>query len=91
MPRRTQPTENPSTNTDQEPEEKPSQIPTIANNNFKIRLVTSLPPLNTQTYLKLPGHTEDLTAVTFQILDEDHTLGNALRYIIMKKYIVPYI
>jgi DNA-directed RNA polymerase subunit L len=28
-----------------------------------------------------------LTAVTFQIQDEDHTLGNALRYIIMKKYI----
>jgi len=27
-----------------------------------------------------------LTAVTFQITDEDHTLGNALRYVITKKY-----
>jgi hypothetical protein len=26
------------------------------------------------------------TCVTFLINDEDHTLGNALRYIIMKKY-----
>jgi hypothetical protein len=26
------------------------------------------------------------TCVTFMINDEDHTLGNALRYIIMKKY-----
>jgi len=38
------------------------------------------------TNFQLPGHSEDMTAVTFQILDEDHTLGNALRYIIMKKY-----
>lgn len=32
----------------------------------------------------LPGSSEDGTAASFQILDEDHTLGNALRYIIMK-------
>lgn len=32
----------------------------------------------------LPGSTEDGTAASFQIVDEDHTLGNALRYIIMK-------
>jgi DNA-directed RNA polymerases I and III subunit RPAC2 len=38
---------------------------------------------------QLPGHSEDLTAVTFQIQDESHTLGNALRYIIMKKYALP--
>lgn len=29
------------------------------------------------------------TCVTFMINDEDHTLGNALRYIIMKKYVSP--
>ena len=29
--------------------------------------------------------TQDSSAVTFCIRDEDHTLGNALRYIIMKK------
>ncbi|CAN6645529.1 DNA-directed RNA polymerases I and III subunit RPAC2 [Trichomonascus vanleenenianus] len=32
----------------------------------------------------LPGASEDGTAVSFQIKNEDHTLGNALRYIIMK-------
>ncbi|GMG55706.1 unnamed protein product [Ambrosiozyma monospora] len=32
----------------------------------------------------LPGATDDGTAASFQIIDEDHTLGNALRYIIMK-------
>ncbi|KAL2007288.1 hypothetical protein VTN00DRAFT_8726 [Thermoascus crustaceus] len=31
----------------------------------------------------LPGATE--TAASFQFEDEGHTLGNALRYIIMKK------
>ncbi|KAG7195341.1 RNA polymerase subunit AC19 [Scheffersomyces spartinae] len=32
----------------------------------------------------LAGATEDGTCASFQITDEDHTLGNALRYIIMK-------
>lgn len=32
----------------------------------------------------LPGSSEDGTAASFQIVDEDHTLGNALRYVIMK-------
>ncbi|CAI5756009.1 unnamed protein product [Candida verbasci] len=32
----------------------------------------------------LPGSSEDGTSASFQILEEDHTLGNALRYIIMK-------
>lgn len=32
----------------------------------------------------LPGAADDGTAASFQIIDEDHTLGNALRYIIMK-------
>lgn len=32
----------------------------------------------------LPGSSNDGTASSFQIIDEDHTLGNALRYIIMK-------
>ncbi|KAF8004895.1 DNA-directed RNA polymerase I and III subunit RPAC2 [Metschnikowia aff. pulcherrima] len=32
----------------------------------------------------LPGLSEDGTAASFQIIDEDHTLGNALRYMIMK-------
>jgi DNA-directed RNA polymerase I and III subunit RPAC2 len=87
MPRRqaTQPTENPSTNTDADREEQPSQLPSLGSTTFKIRLVVAF---FCTTNLKLPGHTEDLTAVTFQILDEDHTLGNALRYIIMKKYLL---
>ena len=32
----------------------------------------------------LPGSSEDGTSASFQIIDEDHTLGNVLRYIIMK-------
>ena len=32
----------------------------------------------------LPGSSEDGTSASFQIIDEDHTLGNALRYIIMQ-------
>lgn len=32
----------------------------------------------------LPGATRDGFAASFQIIDEDHTLGNALRYMIMK-------
>ena len=32
----------------------------------------------------LPGSSEDGSAASFQIKEEDHTLGNALRYIIMK-------
>jgi hypothetical protein len=33
----------------------------------------------------LPGSSE--TAASFEFIDEDHTLGNALRYMIMKKYV----
>jgi DNA-directed RNA polymerase I and III subunit RPAC2 len=36
----------------------------------------------------LPGSTE--TAASFQIDGEDHTLGNALRYVIMKKYVCKF-
>ncbi|WFD18392.1 RNA polymerase subunit AC19 [Malassezia caprae] len=32
----------------------------------------------------LPGSDEELTSVTFCIIDEDHTMGNALRYMLMK-------
>lgn len=35
------------------------------------------------TKFKLPGQTE--TAASFEFTNEDHTLGNALRHIIMKK------
>ena len=35
-------------------------------------------------YLQLPGASD--TAASFEFQDEDHTLGNALRYMIMKKY-----
>lgn len=41
--------------------------------------------LDTEKIKILPGATEDGTAASFQITEEDHTLGNALRYIIMKK------
>ncbi|CDZ97279.1 rbp11-like subunits of rna polymerase [Phaffia rhodozyma] len=32
----------------------------------------------------LPGASADLSAATFNIRDEDHTLGNALRWMVMK-------
>lgn len=32
----------------------------------------------------LPGGSDDGCACSFQILNEDHTLGNSLKYIIMK-------
>lgn len=35
-------------------------------------------------YVQLPGSTD--TAASFEFEKEDHTLGNALRWIIMKKY-----
>ncbi|CZR39794.1 putative DNA-directed RNA polymerase I/III chain AC19 [Fusarium proliferatum ET1] len=37
----------------------------------------------------LPGSTD--TAASFEFTDEGHTLGNALRYIIMKKFVFPSI
>lgn len=33
----------------------------------------------------LPGASADKTACSFQFAEEDHTIGNALQYIIMKK------
>lgn len=45
----------------------------------------------------LPGATEDGTAASFQILEEDHTLGNALKLMILKNpevefcgYLIPH-
>ncbi|KAG7808653.1 hypothetical protein KL921_003735 [Ogataea angusta] len=40
--------------------------------------------VDTEKIKLLPGSTPDGTAASFQISDEDHTLGNALRYMIMK-------
>jgi len=34
------------------------------------------------------GAEEDETCVTFVITKEDHTLGNSLRYMVMKKYAI---
>ncbi|KZO95364.1 RBP11-like subunits of RNA polymerase [Calocera viscosa TUFC12733] len=36
----------------------------------------------------LPGHTPDYSHATFCIEEEDHTLGNALRWMIMKKCVL---
>ena len=35
-----------------------------------------------------PGSDKDATCITFTIREEDHTLGNALRYMVMKKCVV---
>jgi DNA-directed RNA polymerase subunit L len=34
----------------------------------------------------MKGAEPDLSAATFQIHDETHTMGNALRWMLMKKY-----
>ena len=34
---------------------------------------------------QLPGHTEDLSAVTYCLNGEDHTIGNLLRHMLMQK------
>lgn len=34
---------------------------------------------------QLPGSTD--AAASFEFIDEGHTMGNALRYVIMKKYL----
>jgi hypothetical protein len=81
MPRR-QTTEKAPAEVEVDRDEQPAQLSAASINNLKIRLVS---PLQVRCWHELPGHSEDLTAVTFQIQDEDHTLGNALRYIIMKK------
>jgi hypothetical protein len=41
--------------------------------------------------LQLKGATPDLSAATFQIADESHTIGNALRWMIMKKCVTTYL
>ncbi|KAK4689941.1 DNA-directed RNA polymerases I and III subunit RPAC2, partial [Tremellales sp. Uapishka_1] len=38
----------------------------------------------------LPGHADDYSAATFCLWEEDHTLGNALRWVIMKDPDVEY-
>ena len=35
--------------------------------------------------LSMDDEVDDVTCMTFVFRDEDHTLGNALRYVIMKK------
>lgn len=35
----------------------------------------------------MSGASEDMSAATYKIHDESHTIGNALRWMIMKKYV----
>lgn len=41
-------------------------------------------------FLQLRGAAPDLSAATFQIADESHTIGNALRWMVMKKWVAAY-
>jgi hypothetical protein len=55
----------------------------------KIRIVSpAFWPVNvlTNDSSKMPGAPADLSAATYQIDNETHTLGNALRWMVMKKY-----
>jgi hypothetical protein len=38
----------------------------------------------------MKGAEPDLSAATFQIHDESHTIGNALRWMLMKKFVLSY-
>lgn len=38
-------------------------------------------------HVQMPGAQPDLSAATYQIHNETHTLGNALRWMLMKKYL----
>ncbi|ODV96011.1 hypothetical protein PACTADRAFT_49433 [Pachysolen tannophilus NRRL Y-2460] len=49
-----------------------------------VEVDSELSELDTEKIKMLPGASSDGTAASFQIVDEDHTLGNALRYMIMK-------
>lgn len=42
-------------------------------------------PTDRQANRQLPGHEPDYSACTFCLWEEDHTLGNALRWMIMKE------
>ncbi|KAK0480635.1 RBP11-like subunits of RNA polymerase [Armillaria novae-zelandiae] len=37
--------------------------------------------------LQMSGASEDMSAATYKIHDESHTIGNVLRWMIMKKYV----
>ena len=68
----------------------PSQESIIDLGEQRIRVVSkpTVPRRNSLSLirpLKLPGASD--TAASFEFEGEDHTLGNALRYMIMKKYV----
>ena len=53
--------------------------------NGQIPANTSWVHANLISFSQLKGAAPDLSAATFQIADESHTIGNALRWMIMKK------
>jgi DNA-directed RNA polymerase I and III subunit RPAC2 len=63
----------------EEDEEQVQRVIRIVRVNYSICSHT----ISKLTNFKLPGSTE--TAASFEFTNEDHTLGNALRHIIMKK------
>ena len=63
--------------------EEPVQSSEIINEEVDVDMVSTA--VDEEKIRLLPHATsEDGTMASFQIVDEDHTLGNALRYIIMK-------
>lgn len=53
----------------------------LAARPFRLALLTAL------SLRQLPGHAADYSEATFCLMEEDHTLGNALRWMVMKKYV----
>lgn len=67
-------------------------LPSTLRADKKIEIVRASPHLPAREreiliewMAQLPGAAPDGSACTFCIHEEDHTIGNALRYIIMKK------
>ena len=39
----------------------------------------------------MKGHTADLSAATYRLYDETHTIGNSLRWMLMKKWVTNWV
>ncbi|KAH7170527.1 DNA-directed RNA polymerase [Dactylonectria macrodidyma] len=83
MPVRTKKTEDPVEDANME-DAPPSAQPEAVNDEDVEEEEEEEEDIEPQRVKILPGSTD--TAASFEFIDEGHTLGNALRYIVMKKY-----
>jgi DNA-directed RNA polymerase I and III subunit RPAC2 len=87
------PSHQPTVEDDTEEQENPENMEEVEDEDEddiqRVKIVRVLEPLcmvlcnSRLTFYQLPGSTP--TAASFEFLEEGHTMGNALRHIIMKK------